>query len=81
MARNDLLFFLQDLFDKLFMLRAKFVRVILILLLKFFHGRDSIIEIHLLIVVLLLRFGEGLLLLRDGSLWPLQRLRVDEGLA
>ena len=70
-ASNDFLLFFKDLFDKFLMLRAKFVSIILILLLKVFHGRHSIIEIHQLIVVLLLRFRWWCLL---GSLWPLQRL-------
>jgi hypothetical protein len=63
------------------MLGAKLVRVILILLLQVLHGGHSIIEVHLLIVVLLLGLRRGCLLLGDGSLWPLQRLLVDECLA
>ena len=63
------------------MLGAKLVRVILILLLQVLHGGHRIIEVHLLIVVLWLWLRRGDLLLRDGSLWPLQRLLVDECLA
>lgn len=80
-AGDDLLFLLEDLFDEFLMLGAKLVRVILILLLQVLHGGHRIIEVHLLIVVLWLGLRRGGLLLRDGSLWPLQRLLVDESLA
>jgi hypothetical protein len=80
-ACDDLLFLLEDLFDKFLMLGAKFVRVILILLLQILHGGHSIIEVHLLIVVLWLGLRRGCLLLRDGGLRPLQRLLVDKCLA
>jgi len=80
-AGDDLLFLLEDLFDEFLMLRAKLVRVILILLLQVLHGGHRIVEVHLLIVVLWLGLRRGCLLLRNGSLRSLQRLLVDERLA